>query len=338
MPRSARPRGGTPHDPFTRGSPYAFWARHAGPRRQRPRDGAATGCCGIAGRRHQPGLRRRRQLRRALPATTSSSCSTAAPTTVSLTGCPSSTRVPLVPATSAPTAVTLLSGSLPPGQYYLVQQAGWRDGGCRSRLPTRPGTVNMSATGGKVALVNSTTGLACNGGSTPCSAGAAGPDQGPRRLRTAPTSTRARPAPTLSNTTAACAWSMAAPRPTTTHRTSRQAPRPRATPRRRSIPVPRPTPRPRSSAPTRPTARPTSPSARTCPSPSASRSTSRPRGSRSTCSAQRDRDRGRSPAARRRSRSIPRDFARDGETLHAHRPRQPGDRSGRQRPARQHGR
>ncbi len=39
-------------------------------------------------------------------------------------------------------------------------------------LPTADaiGTVNMSATGGKVALVDSSTGLACNGGSTPCSA------------------------------------------------------------------------------------------------------------------------------------------------------------------------
>ena len=65
--------------------------------------------------------------------------------------------------------VTLLSGSLAPGQYYLVQQAG---GAIGSSLPTpdATGTVNMSATGGKVALVNSTTGLACNGGSAACSA------------------------------------------------------------------------------------------------------------------------------------------------------------------------
>jgi len=65
--------------------------------------------------------------------------------------------------------VTLLSGSLAPGQYYLVQQSGGATG---APLPTpdATGTVAMSASSGKVALVNSTAGLACNGGSTPCSA------------------------------------------------------------------------------------------------------------------------------------------------------------------------
>lgn len=65
--------------------------------------------------------------------------------------------------------VVTLSGSLAPGQYYLVQQAG---GAIGAVLPTpdATGTVNMSATGGKVALVNSTTGLACNGSTgQPCS-------------------------------------------------------------------------------------------------------------------------------------------------------------------------
>ncbi len=66
--------------------------------------------------------------------------------------------------------VTLLSGSLVPGQYYLVRQSGGTTG---VALPTPDviGTVNMSATGGKVALVNSTVGLACNGSvGQPCSA------------------------------------------------------------------------------------------------------------------------------------------------------------------------
>jgi uncharacterized protein len=65
--------------------------------------------------------------------------------------------------------VTLLSGSLAPGQYYLVRQSGGTTG---VALPTPDviGSVNMSASAGKVALVNSTTGLACNGGSTPCDA------------------------------------------------------------------------------------------------------------------------------------------------------------------------
>ncbi len=64
--------------------------------------------------------------------------------------------------------VTPLSGSLAPGQSYLVQQSG----GTGTPLPTpdATGTVNMSATGGKVALVSSTSGLACNGSAgQPCS-------------------------------------------------------------------------------------------------------------------------------------------------------------------------
>jgi uncharacterized protein len=66
-------------------------------------------------------------------------------------------------------AIAVLSGTLQPGQYYLVQLAGGTNG---VALPTADatGTVNMSGTGGKVALVNSASGLACNGGSTPCSA------------------------------------------------------------------------------------------------------------------------------------------------------------------------
>ncbi|RMD75680.1 MAG: lamin tail domain-containing protein, partial [Chloroflexi bacterium] len=63
--------------------------------------------------------------------------------------------------------VVLLSGSLAPGQYYLVQLAGGASG---APLPTpdATGTINASASSGKFALVNSTSGLACNGGSTPC--------------------------------------------------------------------------------------------------------------------------------------------------------------------------
>lgn len=66
--------------------------------------------------------------------------------------------------------VSLPNVSLQPGQYFLVQQASGGTAG--NLLPTADatGTVNMSGTNGKVALVNVTTGLACNGGSTPCSA------------------------------------------------------------------------------------------------------------------------------------------------------------------------
>ena len=65
--------------------------------------------------------------------------------------------------------VALLSGTLSAGGYYLVQLAGGATG---AALPTpdATGTANMSGTAGKVALVDSTSGMACNGGSTPCSA------------------------------------------------------------------------------------------------------------------------------------------------------------------------
>jgi uncharacterized protein len=94
--------------------------------------------------------------------------------------------------------------SLAPGQYFLVQEASTAAVG--APLPT-PDVVDatpiaMAAGAGKVALVNSATGLGCNGGSTPCSAaqlaqivdlvgyGGANFFEGA-------------PAPTLSNTTAA---------------------------------------------------------------------------------------------------------------------------------------
>ncbi len=64
--------------------------------------------------------------------------------------------------------VTVFSATLQPGQYYLVQMSGGTNG---APLPTpdTTGTVSMAAGAGKVALVNSAAGLACNGGSNPCS-------------------------------------------------------------------------------------------------------------------------------------------------------------------------
>jgi predicted extracellular nuclease len=97
--------------------------------------------------------------------------------------------------------VTPLSGTLAPGQYYLVQQLGGANG-VPLPTPDAVGTVNMSATGGKVIIANTTSGLACNGGSAPCSAAQLaqivdliGYD-GANFFEGAP-------APTLSNTTAA---------------------------------------------------------------------------------------------------------------------------------------
>ena len=65
--------------------------------------------------------------------------------------------------------VTALSGTLAPGQYYLVRLASGGANGSALPAADAVGTVNMSGTAGKVALVNSTTGLACNGASTACS-------------------------------------------------------------------------------------------------------------------------------------------------------------------------
>ena len=71
---------------------------------------------------------------------------------------------------SASNLITPLSGVLEPGQHQLVEEAS--GGATGATLPTPKTTdatpINMSATGGKVALVNSTTPLGCNGGSTPC--------------------------------------------------------------------------------------------------------------------------------------------------------------------------
>ncbi|HUQ34402.1 MAG TPA: lamin tail domain-containing protein, partial [Pyrinomonadaceae bacterium] len=57
-------------------------------------------------------------------------------------------------------AVTPLSGSIAPGQYYLVQE-GTATGATGATLPTAnaSGTISMAAGAGKVALVNSTTAL-----------------------------------------------------------------------------------------------------------------------------------------------------------------------------------
>ena len=65
--------------------------------------------------------------------------------------------------------VTQLAGTVQPGQRYLVQLATGGVTGAPLPTPDATGAAQMSATAGKVALVNSTAGLACNGGSMPCS-------------------------------------------------------------------------------------------------------------------------------------------------------------------------
>src|SRR5262249_38116264 len=63
--------------------------------------------------------------------------------------------------------VAIPTVTLAPGQYFLISLAGGTTG---AALPTADatGTINMAAGGGKVVLLNIATGLACNGGSTPC--------------------------------------------------------------------------------------------------------------------------------------------------------------------------
>jgi hypothetical protein len=77
-------------------------------------------------------------------------------------------------ATAAGTSwqVTALAGSLAAGHYYLVQLASSAAVGTALPTPDATGTTNLAATGGKVALVHGTTGLACGAAAGSC-AGAA---------------------------------------------------------------------------------------------------------------------------------------------------------------------
>jgi len=68
------------------------------------------------------------------------------------------------------TQITVLPNVIiQPGQYFLVQQAGGTTG---SPLPNPDYVagepINLSSSAGKVAIINSTTSLGCNGGSSPC--------------------------------------------------------------------------------------------------------------------------------------------------------------------------
>lgn len=65
--------------------------------------------------------------------------------------------------------VAAVSGTLQPGQYLLVRLAT-AAAGAAIPTPDATGSLNLSASAGKVILANVATGLACNGSSTPCSA------------------------------------------------------------------------------------------------------------------------------------------------------------------------
>jgi predicted extracellular nuclease len=76
-------------------------------------------------------------------------------TTVDVTGW----SVQYASATGTSWQVTNLSGMIAPGKYYLVQEAQGAGGTTPLPTPDATGTIAMSATAGKVALVNSTTAL-----------------------------------------------------------------------------------------------------------------------------------------------------------------------------------
>jgi uncharacterized protein len=56
-------------------------------------------------------------------------------------------------------AVTNLSGSIAPGKYYLVQEGAGAGNGVALPVPDAIGSISMSSTAGKVALLSSTTAL-----------------------------------------------------------------------------------------------------------------------------------------------------------------------------------
>ncbi|HEX9075233.1 MAG TPA: lamin tail domain-containing protein, partial [Anaerolineae bacterium] len=58
---------------------------------------------------------------------------------------------------------TALVGSIAPGQYYLVQEAAGTGGTVNLPTPDATGAIPMSATGGKIALVNTSTPLTGSG-------------------------------------------------------------------------------------------------------------------------------------------------------------------------------
>ena len=95
---------------------------------------------------------------------------------------------------------TDLTGTIQPGQYYLVQQAAGAGGTTSLPTPNATGSISMSATAGKVALVTNTTPLAC-GATNNCSSSSIKDFVGFGSTATAYEGSGPSPAP--SNTTAA---------------------------------------------------------------------------------------------------------------------------------------
>ena len=100
-------------------------------------------------------------------------------------------------------AAQALSGSIAPGQYYLVKLAGSTSNGVPLPTADASGTsINMSGTTGKVALADQSAGLGCNGGSIPCTSTQLGHIIDLVGFGGANFFEGTAPAPTISNTTA----------------------------------------------------------------------------------------------------------------------------------------
>jgi hypothetical protein len=97
--------------------------------------------------------------------------------------------------------VTALSGSIPAGHYYLVQLASSAAVGVALPTPDASGTTNLANTGGKVALVQGVSPLACGASPGSCSASAGLEDL--VGYGSAADYEGSGPGPTLSSTTAA---------------------------------------------------------------------------------------------------------------------------------------
>lgn len=79
----------------------------------------------------------------------------ASPNSVSIDGW----SVQYASATGSSWQVTTLTGTLAPGQYYLIQEGAGAGGTTPLPTPDASGGINMSGTAGKVALVNNSTAL-----------------------------------------------------------------------------------------------------------------------------------------------------------------------------------
>lgn len=101
--------------------------------------------------------------------------------------------------------ITELLGTLAPGQHLLIQEGAGAGSGAPLPSPDIVDStpIAMAATAGKVALVNTTTPLGCNGGSTPCPPSALAAIVDLVGYGGADFYEGAGPAPTLSNTSSA---------------------------------------------------------------------------------------------------------------------------------------